>query len=81
MAKVRIIFDLLTHLLAYNAVQSAENHLTFRRKMAVDFQRTTRRYILEDRNLYNHRCENLKSYRVIRLVNDEDVEGSGRSHI
>jgi hypothetical protein len=32
----------------------------------VDFQRTTRRYILvpEDRTLCSHRCENLKSYRV-----------------
>jgi hypothetical protein len=26
------------------------------------FQRTTRRYIPEDRTLHNHRCENLKSY-------------------
>jgi hypothetical protein len=29
---------------------------------SVDFQRTTRRYIPEDRTLHNHRCENLKSY-------------------
>jgi hypothetical protein len=27
------------------------------------FQRTTRRYILEDRSLYKHRYENLKPYR------------------
>jgi hypothetical protein len=27
-----------------------------------DFQQTKRRYIPEDRSLYNHRCENLKSY-------------------
>jgi hypothetical protein len=30
---------------------------------SVDFQRTTRRYIPEDRTLHNHRCENLKSYK------------------
>jgi hypothetical protein len=29
---------------------------------SVDFQRTTRRYIPEDRTVHNHPCENLKSY-------------------
>jgi hypothetical protein len=29
---------------------------------SVDFQRTTRRYIPEERTLRNHSCENLKSY-------------------
>jgi hypothetical protein len=29
---------------------------------SVDFQRTTWRYIPEDRTLYAYRCENLKSY-------------------
>jgi hypothetical protein len=29
---------------------------------SVDFQRTTRRYIPNDRTLLNHFCENLKSY-------------------
>jgi hypothetical protein len=33
---------------------------------SVDFQQATRRYIPEDSTLYNHRCENLKSYRVCR---------------
>jgi hypothetical protein len=28
----------------------------------VDSQGTTRRYISEDRNLHNHRCENLKPF-------------------
>jgi hypothetical protein len=28
---------------------------------SVDFQRTTWRYIPEDRSLHNHRCENLRS--------------------
>jgi hypothetical protein len=31
---------------------------------SVDFQRTTRRYIPEDRIVYNQRSENLKSYIV-----------------
>jgi hypothetical protein len=31
-------------------------------KTSVDFQRTARRYIPEDRTLYNHCCENLRSY-------------------
>jgi hypothetical protein len=29
----------------------------------VDFRRTTRRYIPENRTLHNHRCENLKFYK------------------
>jgi hypothetical protein len=32
---------------------------------SVDIQRTTRRYIPEDSTLYNHRCENLKSYILV----------------
>jgi hypothetical protein len=32
----------------------------------IDFQRTTKCYIPEDRTLTNHRCENLKSYTVSR---------------
>jgi hypothetical protein len=28
---------------------------------SVDFQRTTWRYVPEDKNLHYHRCENLKS--------------------
>jgi hypothetical protein len=40
-------------------------------EMSVDFQRTTRRYIPEDRILYNHRCENLKSYSVSFSVKQE----------
>jgi hypothetical protein len=30
---------------------------------SVDFHRTTRRYIPEDRTLHKHGCENLKSYK------------------
>jgi uncharacterized membrane protein len=36
-----------------------------------DFQRTTRRYILEDSTLHNHRCENLKSY-ILQNLRLED---------
>jgi hypothetical protein len=36
--------------------------------MSVDLHRTTRHYIPEDRTLYNHRCENLKSYRRIEFT-------------
>jgi hypothetical protein len=32
---------------------------------SVDFQRTTWHNVPEDRNLHNHRCENLKSYILI----------------
>jgi hypothetical protein len=35
---------------------------TYSSETFVNFQRTTRRYIPEDRTLYNHRYENLKSY-------------------
>jgi hypothetical protein len=31
---------------------------------SVDIQRTTQRYIAEDRTLHNHRCENLKYYKL-----------------
>jgi hypothetical protein len=32
---------------------------------SVQIQRTTRRYIPEDRTLHNHRCENLRSYTAL----------------
>jgi hypothetical protein len=32
---------------------------------AVDFQRTTRRYIPEGRILHNYRCENIRSYKIL----------------
>jgi hypothetical protein len=36
----------------------------FSSETSVDTQRTTRGYIPEDDTLYNHRCENLKSYKI-----------------
>jgi hypothetical protein len=33
-------------------------------EMSLDFQRTTQRFIPEDKTLHNHRCENLKSYNI-----------------
>jgi hypothetical protein len=35
---------------------------------SVDFQRTTRRYITEDRTLHSHHCENLTSYTTLFLI-------------
>jgi hypothetical protein len=34
---------------------------------SVDFHHTTLSYITEDRTFYNHRCENLKSYKVMLI--------------
>jgi hypothetical protein len=34
-------------------------------KKLADFQRTSRRYIQEDGTFHNHRCENLKSYKLL----------------
>jgi hypothetical protein len=34
----------------------------------VEPQRTTRRHIPEDDTLHNHRCENLKSYRIGNVI-------------
>jgi hypothetical protein len=34
---------------------------------SVDFQQTTRGYIPEDRRLYNHLCENLRSYKSCNI--------------
>jgi hypothetical protein len=38
---------------------------------SVDFQRTTQRYISEDKTLHNHRCENLKSYMNERSLDNK----------
>jgi hypothetical protein len=41
---------------------------------SVDTQRTTRRYVPEADTLYNHRCENLKSYIHLILPYSLDSE-------
>jgi hypothetical protein len=35
---------------------------------SVDFQRTTRPYIPDNRTHHNHRCENLRSYKIHKYV-------------
>jgi hypothetical protein len=35
---------------------------TYPSETSIDFQRTTLRYISEDRTLHNHRCEKFKSF-------------------
>jgi hypothetical protein len=37
--------------------------MVYSTEISVDFQRTTRRYIPEDKILRDHGCENIKSYR------------------
>jgi hypothetical protein len=36
--------------------------------------RTTQRYIPEDSNIYNYRCENPKTYKVLRFLKREQVK-------
>jgi hypothetical protein len=45
--------------------------VTYSSETSVDFQRTTRRYIPEDRTLQTHRCENLKTYIEQKLLGRE----------
>jgi hypothetical protein len=46
----------------------------------VDFHRTTRRCIPEDRTLLNHRCENIKSYTVGYLFYVYAIGGVSHIH-
>jgi hypothetical protein len=46
-----------------NRNQSLKMEVTCYSETSVDLQRTTQRYIPEDRTQCNRRCENLKSYR------------------
>jgi hypothetical protein len=50
-----------------NRAVDPEMEATCSSETSVDFQRTTRRYIPEERILHNSRCENLKSYRGVLL--------------
>jgi hypothetical protein len=55
---------LLVSCLAYSPNLKME--ATCSSETSVDFQRTTRHYIPEERT-HNHRCENLKSYIILKL--------------
>jgi hypothetical protein len=51
---------ILISCLAYSSTMKME--ATCLSETSLDFQRTTRSYIPEDRTLHNHRCDNLTSY-------------------
>jgi hypothetical protein len=36
-------------------------------------QRTTRRHIPEEDTLQNHRCENLKSYKLLNIIDRNNI--------
>jgi hypothetical protein len=48
--------------LTYSSTQNME--ATCSSETSADFQRTTHRYIPEDRTLRSHSCENLRSYKL-----------------
>jgi hypothetical protein len=48
---------------------------------SVDFERTTRRYIAQDRTLHNHRCENLKFYVKIFISWHSEIQQIGLSNV
>jgi hypothetical protein len=48
------------HLLAF--LFELKMEATYSSEASVDFQRTTRRYIPEDRTLHDHRCKNITFY-------------------
>jgi hypothetical protein len=48
-----------------------EHESRWQAETSVDFQRTTQRYIPEDRTPHNHRCEDLKFYRYDSLFSLE----------
>jgi hypothetical protein len=52
-------FKLVSYLSSSPTLKVEAKHSS---EISVDFQRITRRYVLEDRTFHNHRCENLKSY-------------------
>jgi hypothetical protein len=63
---------MLVSYLAYSSTVKTE--ATCSSETSVDFQRTIWRYIVEDRTLHNHCCENFKSCAVLCL--HRDLSGS-----
>jgi hypothetical protein len=64
--------------LAYSLNQKME--ATCSSETSLDFQRTTWRYIPEERTLRNHRCENLKSYKRKRCILPHSLPRPSRCH-
>jgi hypothetical protein len=60
------IFNMLVPCVAYSSTRNMEGASSS--EISIDFQRTTRRYIPEDRALQNHRCKNLRSYKMCNLA-------------
>jgi hypothetical protein len=54
---------------------------TYSSETLVDFQRTTRSYILEDKTVYKHSCENLKSCLFCYLQIDLTLNMSQEHHL
>jgi hypothetical protein len=57
---------------------------TYSYETSADFQRTTRRYIPEDRTLHNQRCENLEilhNEEQYTVVGISEVEGNFKIYI
>jgi hypothetical protein len=52
--------------LSYSSTLKMEE--TYSSETSVVFQRTTRRYIPEDRTPHNDRCENLRPYTILKPV-------------
>jgi hypothetical protein len=85
--KVNISFGKHTaSIFTVERVNSARKSMEMEAKLSfettVDFQRTTQRYIPEDRTLHNHRCDNLKPlyrYLLCRVQNISDNASSSDS--
>jgi hypothetical protein len=62
MTLLALCFTLLS-CMAYSPIQKME--ATCSSETSVNLQRSTRRYIPEDRTLHNHRCDTLKSCKTV----------------
>jgi hypothetical protein len=59
-------YFVLVYCLTYSLTLKME--ATYSSETSTNFQRTTRRYIPEDKNLLYHRCEKLKSYVIFIML-------------